>query len=198
MKNKIFYIKDFSILRTGEELYIAEIPPLVRRKLSELDKIGYSTMSKIYDMTVQEIVFSSKVGEIGRLNNLIQQYNDMNEVSPTYFSSSVHNYLVGFFALFKKINIPYSAIASGDNSLSAGIIKSLISQNQNVLFTYADDSSVSCIFSKNSGKIKFEFHQRNDSNTEISHNEFDNFEKFLKGEVKLFETVFGNLVRIDE
>lgn len=194
MKNQNFYIKKFSIINDSEDANISTIPPLVRRKLSQLDKIAISTMLEIGNCELKEIVFASKVGEISRLDNIIEQYTELNEVSPAQFSASVHNYLVGFFTNLKKLNIPYSAISSGEHSLSAGLVKSVLSLNTEVLFTYVDDVAVSCLISKESGDIKCEFVKKN---CEYAKDEFQEFKSFLIGETRVFRTVFGEFVRLD-
>lgn len=159
MKTKCFYIKDFYYIKSPEEVDVSFIPPLIRRKLSTLDKLTLTTMNRVFTDEVEEIIFSSQHGETDRLNTIISQYQEMNEVSPTQFSASVHNYPIGFFTLFKKVNIPYYALSAGENSFSVGLTKSVISTKENTLFTYTDDVSISCIISKKEGKIKCNLNQ---------------------------------------
>lgn len=111
-----FYIKDFCYIKSAEEIDVSSIPPLVRRKLSPIDKAALSTMIKVFDNNVEEIVFSSQYGEHTRLDTLITQYKEAGEVSPAQFSGSVHNYPAGFFTLINKLNIPYYALSAGENS----------------------------------------------------------------------------------
>lgn len=132
-----FYIKDFCYIKSAEEIDVSSIPPLVRRKLSPIDKAALSTMIKVFDNNVEEIVFSSQYGEHTRLDTLIAQYKEAGEVSPAQFSGSVHNYPAGFFTLINKLNIPYYALSAGENSFYAGLVKSVISGKE-TMFTYAD------------------------------------------------------------
>ena len=99
-----FYIKDFCYIKSAEEIDVSSIPPLVRRKLSPIDKAALSTMIKVFDNNVEEIVFSSQYGEHTRLDTLITQYKEAGEVSPAQFSGSVHNFPAGFFTLINKLN----------------------------------------------------------------------------------------------
>ena len=184
MKKTIFYINDFFYAQSADEIDISDIPPLLRRKLSPVDKACLSALNKIYHENTEELVFSSSYGEITRLKTIISQYQEFNEVSPAQFSGSVHNYPAGFFTLYKKINIPYYALASGKNSISAGLIKAVLSDKKNVLFVYADELCLACNISKLEGKIKcsYEFGEKESSD------EFSAFADFLEGKNKIFKT----------
>ena len=64
---KSFYISDFYYIKSVEEFKSEKIPPLIRRKLSPIDKLAVEVISQVYNNDVEEIVFSSKQGEITRL-----------------------------------------------------------------------------------------------------------------------------------
>ena len=126
MKNLPFCIEKFSYIVSEEQIDVSFISPLVRRKLSLLDKAALTTMFKVFELQdVEEIVFSSEYGEFTRLDNLIKQYQEFGETSPATFSTSVHNYPVSFFTLYNKLNLPYCALSAGKSSLGAGLVKSL-------------------------------------------------------------------------
>lgn len=152
MKNQWFYVKDFCYIKAEDEIDVSFIPSIQRRKLSKLDKMTLTVMSKIYTDKIEEIVFASKDGESDRLKTIISEYKECGEVSPIQFSASVHNYPVGFFTLVKKLNIPYYALSAGEETFYAGLVKSIISDKKNVLFVYSDNISLACIISKNIGK----------------------------------------------
>ena len=154
MKKDIFYIRKYHYIKSEAELDLSSIAPLQRRRLSLADKIAFTVMDKVFDENIEEIVFASRYGEFARLKTIIEQYSEIGEVSPAQFSGSVHNYLAGFFTLEKKSNIPYYATASAENTLSAGLIKSVLSFRNNILFCYADEYGVACIISKDAGGIK--------------------------------------------
>ncbi len=148
------FVKDFYYTREADTSFL---PPLIRRKLGNLDKFAISAMENIYSDKIEEIVFASKAGEVDRLNKIISQYKEMNEVSPAQFSASVHNYPVGFFTLYKKINIPYFALAASEETFKNGLIEASISGHDNVMFVYAEkDFALSCILSKSEGKVKLD------------------------------------------
>ena len=192
MEKTTFYINDFYYIKSDDEIDVSDIPPLLRRKLSPVDKVAISTLNKIFSSDIEEIVFSSAYGEITRLKSIISQYQEFNEVSPAQFSGSVHNYAAGFFTLYKKINIPYYALASGENSVSAGMVKTVLSDKNNILFCYADNAGVSCIVNKREGKIKCTF----EPSPSDCPNELEAFADFLDGKSNLFKTKFGIFERI--
>ena len=191
MKNLPFCIEKFSYIVSEEQIDVSFISPLVRRKLSLLDKSALTTMFKVFELQdVEEIVFSSEYGEFTRLDNLIKQYQEFGETSPATFSTSVHNYPVSFFTLYNKLNLPYYALSAGKNSLGAGLVKSIQKQT---LFTYADTfngiKSISCTISPNKSGMEFA--------TGFYENEsFEKFISFLNGDKNEFLTEFGKFFHV--
>ena len=173
----------------------------MRRKMSKLDKICIHNMSKIFTPNIQEIVFSSEFGEFDTLNTLVQQYLINKEVSPTKFSVSVHNNINGMFALLNKLNSSYVALSAGKSSLSAGLVKSILSKSDNVLFCYGDtveqESGLACIISKNKTNISMKCKFSHSVN-HTENNEFTAFKEFLNGKRKDFKLAYGIIERIDE
>lgn len=182
---KIFYIKDYKYADNGE-IDISFIPMMQRRKLSKVDRFAIYTLSHFKDFEIEEIVYSSQYGEFERLAKLIGQYSADNEVSPILFSGSVHNYLVGLYSQMNKFTSSYTSISAGEKSLSMGLLKSILTENKNTLFCYADNcdgvvKSVSCLVSGDDGKIKCRFKK---VNSDAKADEFDEFVKFLNGDTK--------------
>lgn len=194
-----FYINKYYFIKSEERIDTSQIPPITRRRLSLLDKAAFTTLNRVYENNVKSIVYTSQKGECARLDKIINQYLEYNEVSPAQFSASVHNFPVGFFTLQNKLNIPYYAMASGKNSISAGIIKSVISKVSPVLFCYADSDvitqSVACTFSKEYSKdaIKCVLSHK-------KHNvkdEFNDFIAFLENKQQIFKGGLCEITRAD-
>ncbi len=192
MENARFYIEQISFCSQIDSK-LDFIPMLLRRKLSKLDKLALSTIGKVYDDNIKEFVFSSQYGEWERLFSIIEQYTESNEVSPIAFSASVHNYLAGIISLVKHSTSPYYAISAGKNSLSSGLIKSMISKKR-VLYCYADNfekvQSVAMVISPiyKKGSTCVDFHKTFSSN---SVDEYDTFKKFIEGSIPCYKTNFG-------
>lgn len=193
MKKDIFYIRKYHYIKSEAELDLSSIAPLQRRRLSLADKIAFTVMDKVFDENIEEIVFASRYGEFARLKTIIEQYSEIGEVSPAQFSGSVHNYLAGFFTLEKKSNIPYYATASAENTLSAGLIKSVLSSSNNILFCYADEYGVACIISKDAGGIKCAMTSGGNDNAD----EAGSFIEFLEGKTPVFESPLCRIERAE-
>lgn len=190
MNKSVFYINKFS--KKNSKADLSSIPPLMRRKLGSTDRLALDSMLEVFEEGFEEIVFSSRFGEIDRLKTIISQYQEFDEVSPAQFSASVHNYAAGFFTLYKKLNIPYFALSSGENSISAGLVKSVISKNSRILFVYADEVSVACSINKSGEGAKYIFNPEKKGQNE---NEYESFIAFLEGKSPKFVTVFGTFER---
>lgn len=133
-----FYVNNFNYLKSVNEADVSFVPPILRRRMSKFDKCAVSVLESAFSDRVQNIVFSSQNGEVERLLKIISQYTEDNEVSPNIFSGSVHNYPLGFYLLNKHKALSYTALAAGENSISAGLLSSVISKYDNNLFCYCD------------------------------------------------------------
>lgn len=192
MENARFYIEQISFCSCLDSK-LDFMPMLLRRKLSKLDKLALSSIEKVYDNNIEEFVFSSQYGEWERLFSIIKQYTESNEVSPISFSASVHNYLAGIISLVKHSTIPYYSISAGENSLSSGLIKSIISKKR-VLYCCADNFEkeqsvamvISPIYKKGSTCVEFckTFSENNGE-------EYDTFKNFIDGSILCYKTNFG-------
>lgn len=180
--NQTFYIYKTSYIK-DEVPDVGFLPMLMRRKLSSIGKTAIYTMNEVYEGNDIKLVYASNYGELERVKKLLDQKNTEGEMSPTGFSFSVHNSSVGLFSLLNKINSPYSSISAGENSLSAGILESVIT-NDDVLFCFAESvvglRGAACTFGRKPrvGAIKAEL-LPNDGKTSAAG--FDDFVNFLNG-----------------
>ena len=174
------------------------VPMLMRRKLSLLAKLTFYVLNSCYDGRDINIVFASRNGEYDRLEKLIKQYTEENEVSPVAFSSSVHNAAVGTFSLFHKITSKYNAVSAGENTISNGFWEAF-SEDKPTLFCYADTLpepvAVACLIGKipADGADKIEFIK--ESNSKVSDN-YDDFVNFLSGKSDEYRAGFYTLRRL--
>lgn len=133
-----FYVENFRYIKSLAEANVEFLSPIVRRRLSNMDKCTLYLLNEIYSEDAQNLVFSSRYGEVDRLNKIIAQYTEADEVSPNTFAGSVHNYSAGFFLLNKQKTIPYNAIAARTQPISSGILAVVCSQFNKTLFCYSD------------------------------------------------------------
>ena len=196
-----FYLNKFTFLKSLDEIEISEIPPLLRRRMSNLDKITFSLLNKIYEESVQNIVFSSQYGEFDRLIKIINQYKEEKQASPNVFSASVHNYPVSFFLSYIKKEIPYNALSSGENSISCGLISAIASKYDNLIFCYSDFykdkiEGLALNISKTPLKNSVEYQivlENNDIKDKL-----DNYIKLFTGGIKILKTDFYKIERKEQ
>ena len=200
MKEKFieFYINKFNYLDSSDNIDVSFLSPIVRRRLSKLDKGVIYLLNKTVCDDTKNIIFSSQTGEFDRLMKIIEQYSTEKEVSPNTFSGSVHNYPVGFFLLNHKKPIPYNALSAGDNSVSAGLEAAVISKD-NTLFCYADIYGGNLItFAVSLTKVgdnKNKYMLIIKNNTEIN-DTFENYIKFFNGKINIINSSLFTVERV--
>lgn len=132
MNGKI-YIDNFIIWNESDNEKLPDfssIPSMIRRRMSNLEKIAVGLAIKIAPETQNyTTVFASKFGEWGQTIQLIQQFFNEKEMSPAGFSNSVHNAAAGLFSLLTKNTNSYTSIAAGDNTLEMAVLKALTEKN---------------------------------------------------------------------
>lgn len=186
MKN--FNIEKFCIIKP-DEADVSFLPMLVRRKLSQIDKMVFSILNKLYNETIDNIIFSSQYGEFDRLNEIISQYQTDNMVSPIKFSASVHNYSPAAFSQMKKITNAYNAISAGNESLETGICTAIIQPDTKTCLCYADDIGIGLVI--DTKKTGYEFIQK-----ETNSENLEEFMKFINGEKDIWINALGELRRL--
>ena len=140
MNNLSFSVEKFICTKKEEDLDLTFIPANTRRRLNTFDKHVLFLINNCLDNKVENIILSSQYGEFDRLLKLIEQYKELNEVSPTNFSASVHNYVLGQTSLLNQMTIPTISIAAGDFSFENGLITAITSPQKNVVYCYADNN----------------------------------------------------------
>lgn len=137
--NKIdFYINKFAYVSDIENLDFSFIPAILRRRLSPLNKTSFYVFENCFSSDIDNIVYTSQYGEFDKLKKLIEAFLQDKCVSPTTFSSSVHNGTVGAYLHNNKFNIPYVALAATKNTLSMGLLNAVINEYETTLFCYSD------------------------------------------------------------
>ena len=190
MNTQDFYINTFSYINATSSEDISFIPPLLRRKLTGLNRSIFYTLNKTYSDDVDLIVYASRYGEFDKLIKIINQFKNDNEVSPILFSSSVHNSTVGAFLSYMKSSKPYHALAATKDTLGNGILTSIIN-NKSCLFCYGDyineiPVSISILFSKDKKNGK---HCRliQNNNDKIDNHNIENLQDFLNGKINYIQ-----------
>ncbi|MFH0271877.1 beta-ketoacyl synthase chain length factor [Vibrio jasicida] len=126
------------------KLHVADIPPMMRRRMSALSKLAVQTaigLLKQYD--VDYLVFASRHGELHRSAALIEDIIQGEEASPMAFSQSVHNTAAGLATIATKQPIPLTSIAASENTFQSALIEAWLFLAENpdkkVLFIDFDE-----------------------------------------------------------
>jgi len=199
-----FYVNNFNYLQSVNDADVSFIPPMLRRRLSKLDKCTLSVLNKVFSDKVENIVFSSQYGEVERLLKIIAQYTQDNEVSPNTFSGSVHNYPLGFYLLNKQKSVSYTALAACENSISAGVLSTVIADYDNNVFCYCDicendfiSMAVNITKTPLPNSEKFFLTLNNNSNS--NETSFEDYVKFFQGYGQRLDTPLYSIERrVDE
>ena len=165
---------------------IGFLPKLLKRRLNSYDRKVVYLINEAFDESVETIFFSSRYGEFQRLKELISEYQEYNEVSPSAFSASVHNFPVGFYSMLKKIDIPTNSLSAGENSFSEGLLCALLN-DKNIITFCANDKEDYVSFKINKNKVEDSnknFKLIKSSNNKSSINEINEFIDFILNDEK--------------
>lgn len=115
------------------------VPPLLRRKLSDVEKAGIFALNAVAPAAPRPTVFASRFGEWRQTFRLLRQLREEGEISPAGFSLSVHNATPGLFSLIRKDASPYTAVAAGAGTIEAGLLEAALMRVP-ALFVYAEET----------------------------------------------------------
>ena len=137
-------ISSFAILQPGEAPDVSFVPPLVRRRLSPLQKIYFALARQIEPPApIPPIfIFASRDGEDTLTRRIVDDFHADGSVSPHRFSSSVYNAAPGLWSVFTKNVAPYTAIAAGDDTIECGLIETLaaLKSGRDAVLVYAEET----------------------------------------------------------
>ena len=119
--NNTLYIDDFVFWMENDTEKLPDvsfIPPMLRRRMSALEKIAIGLAHKIAPTDMEyQTVFASRFGEWEQTIKLIRQFYTDREMSPAGFSNSVHNAAMGHLSLLTHNKNTYTSIAGGEKML---------------------------------------------------------------------------------
>lgn len=121
--NRAIHIIRSAIIGPGEEPDVSFVPPLVRRRLSPLQKRFFALAHAVGAEDAGWIVLASRDGEDTLTRRIVADYQADGTVSPQRFSSSVYNAAPGLWSVFAKNQAPYTAMAAGDDTVECGLLE---------------------------------------------------------------------------
>ena len=166
---------------------VSFIPPMLRRRMSIVEKIAVSLASKVAPESADyRVVFASRFGEWNQTIKLIRQFYEDKEMSPAGFSNSVHNASVGHLSLLTSNKNSYNSISAGERTIENALLDSLLNEKP-VLFIYAEEydkaikepviSHGCAIYIDKNGSNKYELTSNNENLPPLS---FENLQKSLQ------------------
>ena len=138
MKRRVF-ISSSAVVETGAAPDVSFVPPLVRRRLSPLQKIFYALANQVEAAPSALTVFASRDGEDTLTRRIVDDFHDDGSVSPHRFSSSVYNAAPGLWSVSTKNRAPYTAIAAGEDTIECGLIE-LFADAFPAMLVYAEET----------------------------------------------------------
>lgn len=194
--NKKDISKDFTALPN-----IDFIPPMQRRRLSQLTKMALKTAFDCnQNQSNVESVFASRFGEWNQSVKILESIAKKEEISPAAFSLSVHNSAAGIYSIINHNKLPYSSISANEMTFQAALIEALAKlQNQeNILLVIGEEMippfyqdifkvnfypfALALMLSKNDPKIKLNFLETRENKSNFA--ELDFLKWYLKNERK--------------
>ena len=100
------------------------IPAGHRRRLSAFARMAVACGLSVSGADCSDLVFCSRFGDFQLAYRLLLDLVDGTLMSPAAFSLSVHNSVPGVMDLVRKSRVGHTAVAGGDESLSAGLTES--------------------------------------------------------------------------
>ena len=142
--NKNLYINNFEIWEQSETEQLPDIsfiPPLTRRRLTKIEKIGIYLANKVCgDKNDYFTIFASRFGEWNITFELIKQLHLTAEISPAGFSTSVHNATPGILSVLTKNQHSYTAISAKEWTIDNALTEASISKLP-VLLIYVEEET---------------------------------------------------------
>lgn len=123
---------------------IGFIDPLVRRRLSFLDRIALHVANAcVAEGEPVHLVFASRHGELARSAELLAQLARGELPSPMSFSLSVLNAAAGLYGIARKDRSPATAVSSGEATFPLALVEGAAQAQKNpaatVVVAFADE-----------------------------------------------------------
>ena len=123
---------------------IGFIEPLVRRRLSFLDRIALHVANAcVAEGEPVHLVFASRHGELARSAELLAQLAAGELPSPMSFSLSVLNAAAGLYGIARKDRSPATAVSSGEATFPLALVEASAQALKNpdaaVVLAFADE-----------------------------------------------------------
>lgn len=142
---------------------LAFLPLMQRRRLSSLGRVVLSTLYPLFEKYGRQInnpssvILASRWGDIQLTVKALEELSSEKTLSPTGFSTSVHNAIGGLFSMFAHFTGNITSMAAGENTIGSALTeaKAQLVEYPLVFVSIYEDKTPE-VFEKY-GKIPFPF-----------------------------------------
>lgn len=142
---------------------LAFLPLMQRRRLSSLGRVVLSTLYPLFDKygrgnnSPSSVILASRWGDIQLTVKALEELSSEKTLSPTGFSTSVHNAIGGLFSMFAHFTGNITSMAAGENTIDSALTeaKAQLVEYPLVFVSIYEDKTPE-VFDKY-GKIPFPF-----------------------------------------
>lgn len=135
-------IAAWSVIDPGEMPDVSFSPPIMRRRLSPLQKLFFALAHSVESSAPATTVFASRDGEDLLTRRIVDEFHADGTVSPQRFSSSVYNAAPGLWSVLTRNRAPYTAIAAGEDTIECGLLE---------LFMHGAQSPATLVYAEETG-----------------------------------------------
>lgn len=132
------------ITDSGQQPDVSFLPAMQRRRLSRLARMTMHTTWPLSEIPAQlPLVFVCRHGETPRTLELLSELAQQQPLSPTQFSLSVHNAIIGQWSILRGDRSEMTALAAAGDGLENGIMEAaclLAEGAPGVLLVVAEES----------------------------------------------------------
>lgn len=105
---------------------LAFLPLMQRRRLSPLGRVVLSTLYPLFEKYSQQgmpasVILASRWGDIDLTVKALEEMSTERTLSPTGFSTSVHNAIGGLFSMFTHFKGNITSMAAGENTIASAL-----------------------------------------------------------------------------
>lgn len=106
---------------------VSFLPPMQRRRLSPLARMAFHVAWPLAETAgPQPVVFASRHGETPRNLGLLTQLGLGEPLSPTHFSLSVHNAVIGLWSMIRQDTSEMTALAAAGDGLEQAVMEAVL------------------------------------------------------------------------
>lgn len=141
---------------------LAFLPLMQRRRLSPLGRVVLSTLYPLFEKYSQQgmpasVVLASRWGDIQLTVKALEELSSEKTLSPTGFSTSVHNAIGGLFSMFAHFTGNITSMAAGENTIGSALTeaKAQLVEYPLVFVSIYEDKTPEVFYKY--GKIPFPF-----------------------------------------